>query len=425
MTEKKQILKRKRRKIDQERSRQNRRSWQQAKGNYDYTRGRGEKEVRKHDITKRRNAKTRENKRQQKKDSQSMKTKIRTPLFKADHPVCASAYVHARIQVAYAHLARIFFPIFETLANVISTHHTTHHTTQGLHACRHSSLEGPHTTTQHWSRHKHHHGSAPPRRRHRPSPSPTNSSAGAPVLARPRPPQDCLLLPNRFSTRRNRLGSRLHVSEVSRALFESYGGSLTRVDVRYVEGSTADRLCALLQRHKKNVEVYVYKEESMQAFCLAIAQGCCQGVECVELLYWEETRPESVSALIGALEIDGALPMLRRLSVNLYRPPGAILQLARALARGTPPLLTDLTIEYCETNDLEALADMMEARARLPGCQRLRDFKTKGNGRDCAGDADPVGARPAAIGEASSTSDMGKRVGAEFLRDKSAFPGGL
>ena len=91
--------------------------------------------------------------------------------------------------------------------------------------------------------------------------------------------------------------------------------------------------------------------------------------------YHEEMRPESVSTLVGALEIDGALPTLRRLAVNCHLPPGAIPQLARALARGTAPQLTDLDISNCEDSDFEALADMMEARASLSDCKRLECFR--------------------------------------------------
>ena len=43
----------------------------------------------------------------------------------------------------------------------------------------------------------------------------------------------------------------MRVSEVSRALLASYGGSLTWVYVHHVVGGSAARLSALLQRQKK------------------------------------------------------------------------------------------------------------------------------------------------------------------------------
>jgi hypothetical protein len=100
--------------------------------------------------------------------------------------------------------------------------------------------------------------------------------------------------------------SRLRVSEVSSALLESYGGILEWMRLQYIEDSSADRLCALLQRHKKLEQMDTGKQEIMPAFCQAIVQGCCQGVECMTFFYHEEMRPESVSALVGALEIVAA-----------------------------------------------------------------------------------------------------------------------
>jgi hypothetical protein len=45
-----------------------------------------------------------------------------------------------------------------------------------------------------------------------------------------------------------RQASRLRLSEVSRTLFESYGGSLTKIRLSYVEDSSNARLVALLRR---------------------------------------------------------------------------------------------------------------------------------------------------------------------------------
>lgn len=51
--------------------------------------------------------------------------------------------------------------------------------------------------------------------------------------------------------------SRLHVSEVSRALLGFYGGTLTQMSLHYREGWSAARLAALLQRHKKLAKLTV------------------------------------------------------------------------------------------------------------------------------------------------------------------------
>ena len=50
--------------------------------------------------------------------------------------------------------------------------------------------------------------------------------------------------------------------------------------------STA-RLAALLRRHKKLAEVTVYKQEAIPAFCQAIVQGCCRGIERIDFLHDE------------------------------------------------------------------------------------------------------------------------------------------
>jgi hypothetical protein len=61
---------------------------------------------------------------------------------------------------------------------------------------------------------------------------------------------DCIasFLPNGTEKK----GNRLHVSEVSHALLELYGGSLTCVHLRFAGNRTAARLAALLRRQKNS-----------------------------------------------------------------------------------------------------------------------------------------------------------------------------
>lgn len=66
--------------------------------------------------------------------------------------------------------------------------------------------------------------------------------------------------------------SRLRMSEVSR---QSYGGSLTRMLINFVEDSSATRLAALLRRHGKLARL-VANHKAISMLCLAIAQGCCR-----------------------------------------------------------------------------------------------------------------------------------------------------
>ena len=58
-------------------------------------------------------------------------------------------------------------------------------------------------------------------------------------------------------------GSRLRVSEVSRALLSSHGTSLTRIIIRFVESSSTGRLTYLLRRLRNVKEVTVNEQEAI------------------------------------------------------------------------------------------------------------------------------------------------------------------
>lgn len=73
--------------------------------------------------------------------------------------------------------------------------------------------------------------------------------------------------------------SRLRISDAPRALVKRYGGSLTRLAFRHVEGSSVARLGALLQRQQNRYEVVVKKHAVIPAICQAILNGCCHRVE--------------------------------------------------------------------------------------------------------------------------------------------------
>ena len=161
--------------------------------------------------------------------------------------------------------------------------------------------------------------------------------------------------------------SRLRVSEVSRAMLESYGGTVTRMNLRHVEDSSAAALIALLRRQKRVAEVTVENERKIiPAFCQAIVQDCCRRVEAVHLRIWYPALTQEESDLLAqALEKDGAL---RALKIHCSLAHGGYSKFARALARGTAPQLQDLSFSFLgNTDDMDAVADMLEARARIPG----------------------------------------------------------
>ena len=181
--------------------------------------------------------------------------------------------------------------------------------------------------------------------------------------------------------------SRLRVSGASCALFKTYGGSLTRMHVRYVAESSAARVAALLRRHKKLADVIVKDQQTISALSLAIVQGCCQGIEKATLSIRKTVlTQERVNLLAGALEVDGALPALRCLTLDCIVTPGDLSRLMRALTGGTAPLLRhlSLTVDGVIDSDMESIADMLEARVRIPGCNRLESFKWDSNWFDRA-----------------------------------------
>jgi hypothetical protein len=162
--------------------------------------------------------------------------------------------------------------------------------------------------------------------------------------------------------------SHQRVSEVLRDLLEFYGGTLIWLRVHEAHGRSADRLAAFLQRQKKLAKVIVDgPEETIPALCQAIMQGCCRGLERLDIsAYFESSMTqEGVDLLARALESDGALPKLQALMVHCGKTPVALSKVTKALASGTSPLLEDLCLlwdDHCE-NDLDVITDMLEGRA--------------------------------------------------------------
>lgn len=171
--------------------------------------------------------------------------------------------------------------------------------------------------------------------------------------------------------------SRLRVSEVSRALLESCGGSLTRIFVHFTEDASAARLAALLRRQKKLGDIVVTEQETLPALSQGIAQGCCRGVRLISLTCNSQVTSERIDLLAGALEVEGALTSLQSLVANFPATPGAsVSKLARTLRGGPAPLLEHFDVRFAGLSEehFNLLADMVEARARIPGCQRLKAF---------------------------------------------------
>lgn len=110
----------------------------------------------------------------------------------------------------------------------------------------------------------------------------------------------------------------MRVSEVSHALFDSCGGSLTYASLDLADGSTV-RLAALLRRQKKLKIKFADGPNILVELSQAIAQGCCQGVESMQLQVMSGSFDlESTEFLIRALQVDGALPAVNTLTVTIF-----------------------------------------------------------------------------------------------------------
>lgn len=125
----------------------------------------------------------------------------------------------------------------------------------------------------------------------------------------------------------------MRVSEVSRALLESYGGTLTCVRLYYGEEQSAARLAALLRRQKKVRYIFVTQQEAVPALSQAIAQGCCLELEQLIMVVEATVTRERMDILAGALEVEGALPAFTDLRVLCSKTTDVTSQLARALLR--------------------------------------------------------------------------------------------
>lgn len=110
----------------------------------------------------------------------------------------------------------------------------------------------------------------------------------------------------------------------------------------------------------------------------AIAQGYCRGVEMITLIPSSmlEVDGKCLNTLAEALQVDGALPALKTFDIILPNTPSFLLKLARALMGGAVPLLEHWNLRQRSVTgeDMNTLADMLEARAGIPNCQRLQTF---------------------------------------------------
>ena len=178
------------------------------------------------------------------------------------------------------------------------------------------------------------------------------------------------------------------------------------------QGSSAGRLAALLRRNESLADVTISISETIAAFCQAVVQGCCRRVRGVEIFGGSLLTEERSSLLAGALELHGALPALRSLSLHCMGTHGVLSALASALVGGTSPELQELECTSFTEIELVFLAEVLEARARIPGCKRLERF---------ARGADSTFARSVAFSERFRAVYMAPRFRGVLPRGASAL----
>jgi len=97
-----------------------------------------------------------------------------------------------------------------------------------------------------------------------------------------------------------------------------------------------------MRRNQKLVDVTA-EGLAIPALCQVIIQGCCRGIESITLASMPLMRRWSL-VLAPAFSVEGALPALKRLCITVDLTPGALNDLAEALAKGTAPQLKVLVI---------------------------------------------------------------------------------
>lgn len=165
-----------------------------------------------------------------------------------------------------------------------------------------------------------------------------------------------------------------YLTLLSHALLASYGGSLTCLHIRHVEGSSDARLGALLQRQATPIKLVVNEQETLPALCQAIVQSCCHSVDNIELT--DDLTEGELHSLLEPLEAEGALPVVHILRIRRYLTPDTAVAMAELLARGRVPRLKNLILYVSDESLMsECFALALQVRTTIPGCSRLECFE--------------------------------------------------
>lgn len=174
---------------------------------------------------------------------------------------------------------------------------------------------------------------------------------------------------------------RYRLALISRAMREFYGGTLTALELRWNPSYCVEALVSLLQRQHALKTVRVNNPKAIHALIVLLARGCLKRVRELTVSFHcrdSSTTLEHIRTLAGVLRVPGALEALKvlRLSAEAWED-GMLPELARALGSGAAPSLRllDVGSGLSSHANAEALAAMLEARARLPACCGLGELK--------------------------------------------------
>lgn len=175
------------------------------------------------------------------------------------------------------------------------------------------------------------------------------------------------------------LNDRVRMASVSPALRVLYGSTLDRLHLRSPKGRRMSALASLLQKQRKILLIDVWPL-ALSAFSVVVAQGCVAHVQGLALMLpVEEENLVDIDVIAHAMSVQGALQALERLSLAFLWQPGqggvrSLPTITGALGlEGVAPVLRELELDYwpLDNEDMEALAAMIENRARQPDCKRL------------------------------------------------------
>jgi len=114
-------------------------------------------------------------------------------------------------------------------------------------------------------------------------------------------------------------------------------------------------------------------QKSFPGIFQAIAQGYCRRVESISLMEISmlEVDEKCLNILVEAIQMERALPALKVVGLSLYNTHSFLSKLARALMGGAVPLLEHWSVNQKRVTEenMEVVADMVEARAGILNCQ--------------------------------------------------------